>query len=68
MDQAAQMPIYDYVLAQLDSTALTYKQIAVGSGVSKRTVEKVARREIEDPGVSHIQKLADFFREQQEHA
>lgn len=28
----------------------------------KRTIEKIARREIEDPGVSHIEKLAVYFR------
>lgn len=44
-----------------DSDA-TYQEIADGSGVPKRTVEKVARKEIEDPGVSTVQKLADYFR------
>lgn len=38
--------------------------VAEGSGVSLRTLEKIARREIKDPGVSHIEKLAGYFREQ----
>ena len=58
--------IHAYVLGALDKAIdngrLTYAQIAEGSGVPKRTVEKIKRREIEDPGVSHIEKLANFFR------
>lgn len=60
--------LYEYVMARLKAVPkshLTYEQVAEGSGVSKRTVEKIARGEIQDPGVSHIQKLADWFREQE---
>lgn len=59
--------LYEFVMTRLKAaseTGITYQQIAAGSGVNKRTVEKIARREIEDPGVSHVQKLADYFREQ----
>ncbi len=54
--------MYDYVLRQLEATKGTWTKVAEGSGVSKRTIEKIARSEIQDPGVSHIQKLADYFR------
>lgn len=54
--------IHDFVITSIASSGLTYQQIADGSGVNKRTVEKIARREIDDPGVSHIEKLANFFR------
>lgn len=54
--------IYEYVMEQLGKTELSYQEIAEGSGVSRRTVEKIARKEILDPGVSHIEKLAAFFR------
>lgn len=54
--------IFAYVLGRLETTSLTYQQVADGSGVPKRTVEKIARQEIEDPGVSHIEKLERFFR------
>ena len=57
--------LYDYVMARLEVTTETYQQIADGSGVPKRTVEKVARREVSDPGVSTAQKLADYFRAQE---
>jgi transcriptional regulator with XRE-family HTH domain len=54
--------IYAYVLRQLKRTSLTYQEVADGSGVSKRTIEKIAREEISDPGVSHIENLEAFFR------
>lgn len=67
MDQPIQ-PIFDYVLERLESTKGRWTSVAEGSGVPKRTLEKIARREIQDPGVSHIQKLADYFRAQEQAA
>lgn len=49
-------------MGQFERTPLSYQEIADGSGVNKRTIEKIARGEIEDPGVSHVEKLATFFR------
>lgn len=60
--------LYQFVLDQLHSGRWTYRQVADGSDVSRRTVEKIARREIADPGVSHVEKLARFFREQERQA
>ncbi len=60
--------IYQFVMSKLASPGYTYQQIADGSGVSKRTVEKIARREIADPGVSHIERLAEFFRDSEKAA
>lgn len=60
--------LHDYVLKQLQDTNLSYQQVSDGSGVNKRTVEKIARREIEDPGVSHVEKLAAFFRKRESRA
>lgn len=54
--------IYEYVLAELERTKGRWSEVADGAGMSKRTIEKIARREIEDPGVSHIEKLALYFR------
>lgn len=53
----------EYVMRQLAKTTLSYQQTADGSGVSRRTVEKITRREIVDPGVSHMEKFERFFRE-----
>lgn len=57
--------LYDYVLAKLESAKGRWPAVAEGSGVPKRTLEKIARQEIADPGVSHIQKLADYFRSEE---
>jgi transcriptional regulator with XRE-family HTH domain len=61
-------PIYEYVLERLEATKGRWPRVAEGSGVSRRTLEKIARQEISDPGVSHIQKLADYFRAQEKAA
>ena len=60
--------LHDYVLKQLETTDLSYQEVADGCGMSKRTVEKIARREIEDPGVSSVEKLAAFFRKREARA
>jgi hypothetical protein len=55
--------IYAFVLAELQSSKGRWPVVAEGSGVSRRTIEKIASGEIADPGVSHIEKLAAYFRE-----
>lgn len=57
--------IYEYVLRGLQASKGQWSAVAEASGVSKRTIEKIARREIRDPGVSHIEKLARYFRDRQ---
>lgn len=59
------MDLHQYVIQRLEAARGTWGKVAQESGVSKRTLEKIARREIADPGISHIQKLADYFRERQ---
>ncbi len=54
-------PIYEYVMERLEAAKGCWPDVSEGSGVSRRTIEKIARGEIADPGVSHIQKLADYF-------
>jgi transcriptional regulator with XRE-family HTH domain len=56
-------PILDFVVSRLEARDFTYQQVAEGSGVPKRTVEKIARRETQNPGVRHVERLAAFFRE-----
>jgi len=51
----------DYVVARLASRQYTYQQVADGSGVPRRTVEKIARRETRNPGVLHVERLAKFL-------
>jgi transcriptional regulator with XRE-family HTH domain len=56
--------MYEYVLDRLAAAKWRWPEVARGSGVSRRTIEKIARKEIKDPGVSHIEKLATYFRSQ----
>jgi len=54
--------IYHYVLAELASRKGTWPAIAADTDISLRTIEKIARREVKDPGVSRIESLARYFR------
>lgn len=54
--------IYDYVMRCLDAKTVTQRDVAVGSGVPYSTLIKIAQRQVTDPAVSTIQKIADFFR------
>jgi hypothetical protein len=57
--------LHEYVLARLQevTTEDGYDALAKGSGVPKSTLKKIKWRQIKDPGVSHIEALARFFRE-----
>jgi len=55
--------IYEFVLDRLENAKGGWPTVAEESGVPLRTLEKIARKEIKDPGVSHIEKLAGYFRE-----
>ena len=55
--------IYQYVLDQLQATKGDWPSVAEETGISLRTIEKIARREVEDPGVSRIEILARYFRD-----
>jgi len=52
---------YQFVLDGLASAKGSWPKVAEDTGVSKRTIEKIARREIANPGVRHIETLADYF-------
>lgn len=54
--------IYQYVLAQLEHAKGNWPEVAEGTGISRRTIEKIARREVKNPGVTHIETLAGYFR------
>lgn len=58
-----QESIYEFVLERLEGTKGQWPRVARESGVSRRTIEKIARKEVKDPGVSLIEKLAAYFRE-----
>lgn len=54
--------IYQYVLDQLNQVKGTWPSVAEATGIPHRTLEKIARQETKDPGVSSIEKLAVYFR------
>lgn len=60
--------LYDYVIERLAATRGKWPAVADGSGLSKRTLEKIARKEIPSPNVHHVQKLADYFHSQESNA
>jgi transcriptional regulator with XRE-family HTH domain len=54
--------LHEYVVKRLLASKGTWRVVAEDSGVSRRTLEKIARGEVKDPGVLTVQKLADYFR------
>lgn len=55
--------LHEYVIKELQKHKGQWTQVSIGSGISKRTIEKIARRESKDPAVSLIERLANYFRE-----
>lgn len=53
--------MYDFVIDKLHVSRGSWPSIAISAGMSKRTVEKIARKEIENPSVHNVQKLYDYF-------
>lgn len=63
LHSAVMESIYSFVISQLEASKGRWPVVAKGSGVSIRTLEKIARKEIADPGVSHVEKLAQYFKD-----
>jgi DNA invertase Pin-like site-specific DNA recombinase len=55
--------LHEYVIRQLNENKGRWTAIAKDSGVAKSTLVKIARREVENPGVLHVEKLAVYFRQ-----
>lgn len=60
----AAQSLHEVVVTKLQAAKGTWPSIAEESDVSLRTIQKIASGEISDPGVSHIEKLLKYFREQ----
>jgi transcriptional regulator with XRE-family HTH domain len=54
--------IHAYVVRELELAKGRWSEVAEGTGISKRTIEKIASGETANPGVSHVEKLASYFR------
>ena len=55
--------IYQYVLLELQLAKGQWPRVARDTGISLSTIKKIARRDVEDPGVSYIERLARYFRD-----
>jgi predicted transcriptional regulator len=55
--------LLQYVLDQLESRKGQWPAIAEETGVPYDTITKIAQGQIEDPKVSKVQRLANYFRE-----
>lgn len=47
--------------AEFPSRKAYWRSVSDATGISAKTLEKIARRQIVDPGVSGIETLADHF-------
>lgn len=54
--------LHDFVIRHLLASRGNWRAVSDATGISRRTIEKIARREIADPGVSSIETLAEYFR------
>lgn len=54
--------IYQFVIDSLQDMKGSWPVVANETGISKRTIEKIARKEIDDPGVKTVERLAAYFK------
>lgn len=54
--------IHEFVIARLQASKGKWPSIAEASTVPYATLRKIATREVPNPGVVHIEKLARYFR------
>jgi len=57
-----QESIHEYVLERLEKAKGTWPKVAQETGISRRTIEKIARKEVSDPGVSLVERLHRYFK------
>ena len=55
-------PILDYVLRKLAENKGRHVEISKATGIPYGTIAKITQRTTPNPGVNHIQVLADYFR------
>lgn len=55
------MDMHQFVITKLREWRYRRPEIAAETGISLRTIEKIAREEVKNPGIRHVQTLHDFF-------
>lgn len=53
--------LHSHVLARLAARELPWTQVARETGIPYETLKKIASGRTPNPGVQHVQKLADYF-------
>ena len=53
--------IFEFVLEGLDRRTPAWAEVARATGVPYNTLKKIASRTTPNPGVRHVQTLADYF-------
>lgn len=53
--------IYDYVMSRLDARVVPLVCVSRETGIPYESLKKIAHRRTPNPGVRHVQTLADFF-------
>lgn len=56
--------LHDYVVRRLNESKGQWPDIARKTDMSRSMIVKIARRDVADPGVSFVERLARHFREQ----
>lgn len=54
--------LLEYVIGEIEKRKGQWPAVAEASGVDYKTMVKIVRREVANPGVLHIEKLAKHFR------
>ena len=62
------LKLYDAVMQKLRAKSIPQRQVARESGVPFSTVCKIAQASVTDPSVHTVQKLYDYFVEQDQKA
>lgn len=65
LDSGGNLQAHAYVVSKLKSMRMTPElldQLERDTGVSQHTIKKIRWGQIVNPGVSHIEKLANYFR------
>ena len=53
--------IYAYVMSQIDARAVPLVRVSRETGIPYESLKKIAHRRTPNPGVKHVQTLAEFF-------
>lgn len=59
-------PMFEYVKRNLAATRGRWPDVSKGSGVPISTLRKIAQGQIEDPAVSKVQALSDYFKNREQ--